>query len=68
MGKMRGTGIFISYRRDDTTDEAKRLDAQLADLQGQVFRDVTAIHVAEKTLRERVAYMGAEFGSATMTS
>lgn len=40
--------IFISYRRDDTADEAKQLEEQLEELQGQVFRDVSAIEVAEK--------------------
>ena len=45
---MAKTKIFISYRRDDTADETKRLEEQLEKLQGQVFRDVSAIDVGEK--------------------
>lgn len=39
--------IFISYRRDDSAQEAERLKEQLEELQGGVFRDVSDIEVAE---------------------
>ena len=45
---MATTKIFISYRRDDTADEAKQLQEQLENLHEQVFRDVAAIDVGEK--------------------
>ena len=45
---MTTTKIFISYRRDDTADEAKQLQEQLENLHEQVFRDVAAIDVGEK--------------------
>jgi hypothetical protein len=44
---MAGTKIFISYRRDDTADEAKRLEEQLEELQGGVFRDVSDIEAGD---------------------
>ncbi|RPH79311.1 MAG: toll/interleukin-1 receptor domain-containing protein [Nitrospiraceae bacterium] len=45
---MANRNIFISYRRDDAADEAKQLEEQLEKLQGHVFRDISAIEIAEK--------------------
>jgi len=52
---MAKTKIFISYRRDDAAKEAEQLEEQLEKLQGQVFRDVSAIEVAEKFPKRIVA-------------
>jgi hypothetical protein len=52
---MARTKIFISYRRDDTADEAQQLQEQLEKIYGQVFRDVAAIGVGEKFPKRIVA-------------